>query len=189
MLPTNNSSIILLLLSRPRVRNDRRGAQGERPHLSDSPKSDGGASAAFTLLFLLTTLSLVHPTLCNSASILILLTPARNSARFLAPPPISPPPDDGNNDANNQRSINTTMDSSAEDNRPRATQSTLLSSLLPRTGGGGEGRRTQHPVAPGIVQPLSQVPPYGYLSLAAAAGGGVAPSGSCRAWRQRRKWR
>jgi hypothetical protein len=65
----------------------------------------GGASAAFTLLFLPPTLSLVHPTLCNSASILVLLTPARNSARFLAPPRLPPP--DGNNDADDQRSVNT----------------------------------------------------------------------------------
>ena len=49
----------------------------------------GPADNAFALRFLPPTLSLVYPALYLSASILVLLTPVRNSASLLAPPPIS----------------------------------------------------------------------------------------------------
>ena len=47
----------------------------------------GPEADAFALLFLPPVLSLVYPALYLPASILILLTPARNSASLLAPPP------------------------------------------------------------------------------------------------------
>jgi hypothetical protein len=85
------------------------------------------------------------------------------------PPPLSPP--EGNNNANDQRSVDATIDPSPEDNRPRATQSTSLSSPPPTMGEGGEGCRTQHPVASGIMQLLGQVPPHSHpLSSSSSAG-------------------
>jgi len=42
---------------------------------------------------------------------------------------------------------------------------------------GGEGRRTQHPVTPGITQPLGQVPPHGHPSSSAAGGSPAAVVG------------
>jgi len=84
---------------------------------------------------------------------------------------------------------------SLEDVRPGATQSVLSSSPLSRAGG-GKGRRTQCPVAPGIVQPLGRVPPHGHplFSLSSSSGDrrrGSAHGGGCRAWRQqqKRQWR
>ena len=81
-------------------------------------------------------LSLVQPALYLPVLILVLLTPARNSASLPAPLPPSPP--DGDNDADDQRSVNATLDPSSEDNRPRATQSTSSSSPPPTTEGGAE---------------------------------------------------
>ena len=141
----------------------------------------GPAANAFALLFLPPAMSLVYPALYFPASILILLTPARNSVSLLVPPP-SPP--DGDNDVDDQCSVDAMMDPSPEDDRRRAAQSLSSSSLLPRTG--GEGRRTQRPVTPGITQPLGQVPPHGHPSLAVAAGG-IACGGRWPARRQRRK--
>ena len=102
------------------------------------------------------------------------------------PPPLSP--SEGNNNADDQRSVDVTMDPSPEDNRPRATQSTSLSSPPPTMGEGGEGCRTQHPVASGIMQLLGQVPPHSHpLSSSSSAGdrrGGSGGGGGCRARRQ-----
>ena len=128
----------------------------------------GPAADAFALLFLPPALSLVYPALYLPASILVLLTPARNSVSLLPPcPPPSPP--DGDNDVDNQRSVDAMMDLSPEDDRRQATQSqsALLSSLPPRMGG---GCRTQRLVTPGIMQLLGQVPPHGHPSSSAAGG-------------------
>ena len=51
------------------------------------------------------------------------------------PPPLPPP--DGDNDADNRRRVDAMMDPPPVYDRPRATQSTLLLSPLPTTGGGG----------------------------------------------------
>jgi len=104
------------------------------------------------------------------------------------PPPLPPP--DGDNDADDRRSVDATTDPLPENNRLRATQSTSLLSPLPTTGG---GRRTLHPVTPGITQMLCQVPPHGHPSLwSSLAGdrrGGSGGGGGCQARRQRRKRR
>jgi hypothetical protein len=112
-------------------------------------------------------------------------SPLLGILRASLPPPLSPP--DGDNDANDQRSVDATMDPSPEDDRLRATQSTSLSSPPPTTGG-GEGCRTQRPVAPGITQPLCQVPPHGHPSSSSSSAGdrrgGSGGGGGCRARRQ-----
>ena len=63
--------------------------------------------------------------------------------------------------------------------------------VLTIQGGGGEGRRTQRPVTPGIVQPLGWVPPHGHPSSSSSSSGarrgGSARGGGCRTRRQRRK--
>lgn len=64
-------------------------------------------------------------------------SPLPGLPRAFSPPPLSPP--DGNNDADDQRSVEDTMEPLSEDDRPRATQSALLSSPPPRTRRGGEG--------------------------------------------------
>ena len=62
-----------------------------------------------------------------------------------------------------------------------------------RPGGGGEGRRIQLPVPPGIVQPLGRVPlhshPSSLSSSSRARRGGSAGGGGCQAQRQRRRKR
>jgi hypothetical protein len=63
------------------------------PELAPRPRdpAPGPAATAAALLFLLPALGLVHhPALYLPASILVLLTPARNSASLPAPPPVSP---------------------------------------------------------------------------------------------------
>ncbi len=64
------------------------------PELTPRPRDPvpGPAATAAALLFLPPALSLVHPALYLPASILVLLTPARNSASLPvpAPPPVSP---------------------------------------------------------------------------------------------------
>ena len=163
------------------------------PKLATCPRDPvpGPATTTAALLFLLPALSLAHPTLYLPASIPVLLTPARNSASLPAPP-LSPP--DGDNNADDQRSVNATMEPSPEDYRPWATQSTSLSSTPPTTGG-GEGCRTQRPVAPGITQPLCQVPPHDHTLLSSSSAGdwrgGGRGGGGCRARRQqqKRQWR
>jgi hypothetical protein len=62
------------------------------PHLSSppAPGTGGPAANAAALLFLPPALSLVHPTLYLPASILALLTPARNFASLPAPPRLPP---------------------------------------------------------------------------------------------------
>jgi hypothetical protein len=127
-----------------------------RANSPPAPKPGSPAADAATLLFLPPALSLVHPTLYLPTSILVLLTPARNSVSL--PPPRHPP-----------MATTTPMTSAAlmprwtrQDDRPRATQSTLSLSPLPTTEGGG--RRTLCPVTPGIMQPLCQVPQHGHPS-------------------------
>jgi hypothetical protein len=190
---------------RPRVRDDRRGAGGENP----PPKRDGGVSAARSSgprpspspatpelaphdpwdplqvpatnaaapLFLRPALSLIHPALYLPASIFVFLTPARNTASLLAAPPLPLPP------------TATTTPSTSAASKPRGTHRRRTSGHGPpslrrcrprRPGrGGGEGRRTQRPVTPGIVQPLGQVPPHGHSSSSSSsseARGGGAPA-------------
>ena len=82
-------------------------------------------------------LSLVHlhPALYLPASILVLLTPARNSASLPAPPRRLPPTATMMPATS---AVDATMEPPPEDDRPRATQST--SSLFPPpTTGGGRG--------------------------------------------------
>jgi hypothetical protein len=62
-----------------------------RPPRLSSPPVPGPAATAAALLFLPPVLSLIHPALYLPASILVLLTPARNSASLPAPPPRLPP--------------------------------------------------------------------------------------------------
>ena len=122
-----------------------------------------------------------HPALYLPASILALLTLARNSVSLLAPP-LSPSPPDGDDNVVNQRSVDATMDPLPEDNRRQATQSASSLSPPPRKGG---GHRTQRPVTPEITQPLGQVPPHGHPSSSVA--GGIARGGGWRARRQHQK--
>ena len=102
---------------RLRVRDNRQGAGGETtlsktrrggirhavvqssaiaspasPKLAPCPRDPvpGPAATAAALLFLPPSLSLVHPTLYLPASITVLLTPARNSARLPTPPRLPP---------------------------------------------------------------------------------------------------
>jgi hypothetical protein len=116
--------------------------------------------------------------------------PPHPCQEFREPPCPPPSPPDGDNDADDQRSADATMNPSPEDYRPRATQSTSSSSTPPTTGG-GEGCRTQHPVAPGITQPLCQVPPHDHTSSSSTSAGdwrgGSRGDGGCRARRQRQK--
>ena len=98
------------------------------------------ATDAVALLFLPPALSLVHLALYLPASILVLLTPAKNSESHLAAPPPSSP--DGDIDANIKLSFVATMDPLPEDTRLRATQSVLSLSPPPRTGGGGGAQNT-----------------------------------------------
>jgi hypothetical protein len=90
-----------------------------------------------------------HPRCASSTP--VLLTPTRNPASLLAAPPSLSP--HGDNNTADQSSVEATRDPSLEGIRPRATQSASLSSP-PSRAGEGEGRRTQRPVALGIVQPL-----------------------------------
>ena len=96
------------------------------------------AADAFALLFLPPALSLVHPPrLVPSSLDTCHPHPCQGFREPSRPPPLSPP--DGNNDADDQRSVEDTMEPLSEDDRPRATQSALLSSPPPRTRRGGEG--------------------------------------------------
>jgi hypothetical protein len=197
MIPPNNSYYSYstsyphrLSQRRPRVCDDRQGAGGDTPpsetrrrgiarssgprpspspatpelapHLWDPLRVP--ATDAATPLFLPPALSLIHPALYLPASIFVLLTPARNPTSLLTAPPLPLPPAD-------QRSVEATRDPSPEDVRPRATQSASSSSPPSRAGGGG--RRTQRPVAPGIVQPLGRVPPHGHPSSSSSSSGGA----------------
>ena len=104
------------------------------PSSPPAPGTGGPAADAAVLLFLPPVLSLVHlhPALYLPALILVLLTPARNSASLPAPPRCLPPME------------TTTMDPPPEDNRPRAIQSTSLFSPLPTTGGGAQNTAPCH---------------------------------------------
>jgi hypothetical protein len=68
-------------------------AIARRDELAPRPRDHvpGPAADAFALLFLPPALNLVYPALYLPASILVLLTPARNSVSLIAPPPRLPP--------------------------------------------------------------------------------------------------
>ncbi len=92
----------------------------------------------------------------------------RPQSLYSSPPPgvpraslLPPLPPDGYNIANNQHSVDAARDPLPEDERLRVTQSALLSSPPPRARGCVRGAEHQHPVTPGITQPLGQVPPHG----------------------------
>lgn len=106
------------------------------------------AADASTLPFLPPVMSLIGPALYLLASILILLTPTRNSMSLLAAPPLPPDPDSDDN-ANNQHSVNAVMDSSPEDDRLQVNQSVRSSSPPPRAGGGGGAEHQRPGAAPG----------------------------------------
>ncbi len=89
------------------------------------------------------------------------------------PPPLPSPPPYGDNNADDQCRVEATRDPSSEEVRPRATQSASLSSP-PSRAAGGEGHRTQRPVAPGIMQPLGRVPPHGCFLVVIIVIGGSA---------------
>jgi hypothetical protein len=113
-------------------------------------------------------MSLIGPALYLLASILILLTPTRNSMSLLAAPPLPPDPDSDDN-ANNQHSVNAVMDSSPEDDRLQVNQSVRSSSPPPRAGG-GEAQNTSALVPLlGIVQLLGQM--VWYLRTGECVGG------------------
>lgn len=114
-----------------------------RPIRPQDPISVPAADAS-TLLILPPVMSLIGPALYLLASILILLTPTRNSMSLLAAPPLPPDPDSDDN-ANNQYSVNAAidMDPSPEDDRLQVNQSVRSSSPPPRAGGGR--RRTPAP--------------------------------------------
>ena len=126
------------------------------PKLAPRPRDPipGPAATAAALLFIPPALSLVHhPALYLPASILVLLTPARNSASLPAPPPHLP-------------RTATTMPTTSAALTPQWTchqRTTGRGQPSPRRhrphphNGGVEGCRTQRPVAPGITQPLCQV--------------------------------
>jgi hypothetical protein len=159
-----------------RVRDNRQGARGETPlsetrrggirhavvqspaELAPRPRDPlpGSAATAATLLFLPPALSLVHhPVVYLPASIpiLVLLTPARNSASLPAHPSCLPP-------------TATTTPTTSPASTPRWTHRRRTTGRGPpsprrhrphRPQRGGEGCRTQCPVAPRITQPLCQV--------------------------------
>jgi len=147
------------------------------------------ATNAAAPLFLPPALSLIHPPCTSRPRSLSSSPPSGIPQASSLPPPPSPP--HGDNNAAEQRStVEATRDPSPEDVRPWATQS--VSSSSPPSRAGGEGRRTQCPVAPpGIVQPLCRETPHGHPSLSSsllgARWGGSARGGGCRARRQRRK--
>ena len=128
------------------------------PELAPCPRDPlpGPAATAATLLFLPPALSLVHhPVVYLPASIpiLVLLTPARNSASLPAHPPCLPP-------------TATTTPTTSPASTPRWTHRRRTTGRGPpsprrhrphRPQRGGEGCRTQCPVAPRITQPLCQV--------------------------------
>ncbi len=225
MLPTNNSyhsstfiPTIRAIAIHGSVTID--GGRGERP---SPPKHDGGASAARSSgprpspspampelaphpwdpvrvpatnaaapLFLPPALSLIHPALYLPASIFVLLTPARNPASLLAAAPSLSSP-------RRQQCRQPAQHQSHEGPIAGGCQAAghpVRIVIVPAVQGrGGEGRRTQCPVAPGIVQPLGWVPPHGHPSLSPSSSGarrgGSACGGSCWARRQQRKrqWR
>ena len=133
----------------------------------------GPADNAFALRFLPPTLSLVYPALYLSASILILLTPARNSTSLLAPPPHLPPTGTTTSTTSAALTPGWTRRWRTTEGGPPSTR--RRRPLHPKRGGGG--RRTQRPVTPGITQPLGQVPLHGHLSSSVV--GGVAHGGNC----------
>ena len=128
------------------------------------------AADASTLLILPPVMSLIGPALYLLASILILLTPTRNSMSLLAAPPLPPDPNSDDN-ANNQYSVNAAidMDPSPEDDRLQVNPSVRSSSPPPRAGG-GEAQNTSALVPLlGIVQLLGQM--VWYLRTGECVGG------------------
>ena len=160
-----------------------------RPSSSPAPGTGGPAANAAALLFLPPVLSLVHlhPALYLLASILILLTPARNSASLPAPPCRLPP-------------ATTTTPTTGAASTPRWTHrrrttgrgppSPRLRRLHhPQRGGGRGAEHCALSFTPGIMQTLCRVPPHGHPSLSSSSAGdlrgGSGGGGGCQARRQR----
>jgi len=141
------------------------------PELAPRPRDPVPVPAAdaVALLFLPPALRLVHPALYLPAAILaVLLTPARASASLLAAPPCLPP-------------TATTMPTTSAASKPQWTHCLrtqaaghpvrVVAVPTSQNAPGGGGRGAEHPVAPGITQPLGQVPLHRHPFLSSSAGG------------------